>query len=328
MTVVAGIFLSYRREDAGGHAGRLYDKLANRFGAEMVFRDIDTLRPGANFVEHIESSVAAADVVLAMIGRDWVAATDADGRPRLEDANDYVRLELEAALRRDILVIPVLVRNATMPRAADLPGELVPLAQRNAFELPDQHWPFAVDALLAAIEEVAPTLGSAAHGNRGEVETAGSTSAWELALDRVDVSRLEPSELVEKLKAVCADFDGGRRPGEAVITFATASTGTSRQLLILTSEVLEIHSAEKSGKKGAPPKCARELIRLSNVQRVRIVGRLSKGLMLYLKTPVEVAPWPGDKKIAVESIQLVLIRPKGRINEIARGIQTLRWFAR
>jgi hypothetical protein len=163
---VAGIFLSYRREDAGGHAGRLYDKLADRFGSELVFRDIDTLRPGSVFVEYIDASIANADVVIAMIGRDWLSATDAEGHRRLADPNDYVRFEIETALRRNVRVIPVLVRNAVMPRADELPDELSPLAQRHAFELPDQHWPFATDALLAAIEDIAPALAKPSPGPR------------------------------------------------------------------------------------------------------------------------------------------------------------------
>jgi hypothetical protein len=320
---VAGIFLSYRREDAGGHAGRLYDNLARRFGGEMVFRDIDTLPPGDNFVEHIESSIAAADVVLAMIGRDWVSATDADGKRRLEDANDYVRLELEAALRRDIRVIPVLVRNATMPRSDELPGELAPLAQRHAFELPDQHWPFASGALMAAIEDLAPTLGKAAQGDRGNAGADDTPSAWELAVDKLDISRLEPPELGERLKRVCADFDGGRRSGETVITFATAEHGTTRRLVIVTSEVLELHSCEKLGKKGVERECERVVIPLSNVQRVRIVGRVARILELYLKEPVEMAMnTVGGKTRMFESVDFVSLRPRGRIDEIARYIQT------
>jgi hypothetical protein len=186
---------------------------------------------------------ARTDVMLAMIGRDWVSATDAEGRLRLEDPNDYVRFEVEAALRHDIRVIPVLVRNATMPRVADLPGELAPLAQRHAFELPDQHWPFAADALMAAIEDAAPALAKAAQGDRGQAEAHGTSSAWALAVDKLDINGLEPPWLVERLKDVCAQFDGGGRPAETVVTFATAEFNTIRRVLILTSEVLEVTPA-------------------------------------------------------------------------------------
>jgi hypothetical protein len=148
-----GIFLSYRREDAGGHAGRLYDQLQEHFGKRNVFRDIDTLLPGADFVDHIESAIAGADVVVAVIGRDWSSATSASGQRRLDEPEDYVRLELEAALRRGIPLLPVLVRNATMPRREELPSALAPLTRRPAFELPDQHWPYAVKALLDALEQ-------------------------------------------------------------------------------------------------------------------------------------------------------------------------------
>ena len=150
---MAGIFLSYRREDAGGHAGRLYDQLQVHFGPEKVFRDIDTLSPGTDFVEAIETAISSADVVVALIGRDWVSVTGPNGVRRLDEPEDYVRLELEAALRRGIPVIPVLVRSGTMPQRTDLPTELAPLTRRHAFDLPDQHWPFAVKALLAALEQ-------------------------------------------------------------------------------------------------------------------------------------------------------------------------------
>ena len=88
---MAGIFISYRRDDAAGHAGRIYDQLSEDFGDAQVFMDVDAIDPGVDFMSRIESAVASADVFLAIVGRNWVTATDARGRRRLDDPNDYVR---------------------------------------------------------------------------------------------------------------------------------------------------------------------------------------------------------------------------------------------
>jgi hypothetical protein len=117
------IFISYRREDSIGHAGRLYDRLVERFGRERVCRDIETIEAGEDFVEAVRQRVAKSDVLLVLIGPRWLTATDDEGRWRLADENDLVRLEIATALDRNIRVIPVLLQGATMPRAKDLPAE-------------------------------------------------------------------------------------------------------------------------------------------------------------------------------------------------------------
>lgn len=134
------IFISYRREDSIGHAGRLYDRLAERFGRERVYRDIDAIEAGEDFVAAIRQKVDKSDVLLALIGPRWLTATDEEGRWRLADDNDLVRLEIATALNRNIRVIPVLLQGATMPRCKDLPAELARLAQRNAVEIRDTHF--------------------------------------------------------------------------------------------------------------------------------------------------------------------------------------------
>src|SRR3954469_18106471 len=102
------IFVSYRRTDAPGHAGRLYDRLVERFGAASVFKDLDSMEPGADFVEVIEETVQRCDALIAVIGRDWLAGSHGGG-PRLDDPQDWVRLEIANALRRKVRVVPVLV---------------------------------------------------------------------------------------------------------------------------------------------------------------------------------------------------------------------------
>ena len=107
------IFLCYRREDSSGHAGRLYDALAARFGDDNVFMDVDTIGVGTDFVAAIDAATRACDVCIALIGRRWLAAQAPGGERRLDDPHDYVRLELESALARpDVLVIPACVQEA------------------------------------------------------------------------------------------------------------------------------------------------------------------------------------------------------------------------
>lgn len=150
--------MSYRRDDSSGYAGRLYVDLAAKFGTSTVFRDVDTLTPGADFARAIRSAVAEADVFLAIIGKDWLRATDHDGTRRIDLADDYVRLEVETALQDDgITVIPVLVGRATMPTARELPPSLAALATRNAIELDDGRWSYDAGRLVSAVE---PLLGT------------------------------------------------------------------------------------------------------------------------------------------------------------------------
>jgi TIR domain len=151
---MSGIYLSYRRIEAGGHAGRLVDHLSRHFGSGSVFRDIDTIRPGEDFAQAIESALNACDVVLVVIGNTWATGTGQDGRRRLDDPKDWVRLEVAAALRRNVLVIPVLVDGARLPDLASLPEELRPLCRRHACELTDPRWSYDVGELVKDIQKV------------------------------------------------------------------------------------------------------------------------------------------------------------------------------
>jgi hypothetical protein len=146
------IVVNYRRKDSSGHAGRLYDDLTERFGDGAVFMDIDAIQPGVEFAKVIESAVGGADVFLSLIGPRWLDAADASGRRRLDLPDDYVRLEIEAALRPEVCVIPVLLMNTPMPSAEDLPASLEPLTRRNAIELRDNSWRHDVDLLIETIE--------------------------------------------------------------------------------------------------------------------------------------------------------------------------------
>lgn len=152
------IFLNYRREDTAGHAGRLYDDLAEHFGADRVFMDIDKIEPGLDFAESIERALDSCDVVLAVIGRHWLTIADGTGARRLDSPDDYVRMELEAALARGVRVIPVRVQGSEMPSRAQLPPSLAPLARRQAVELSDSRWRYDVSSLASALERLAAEI--------------------------------------------------------------------------------------------------------------------------------------------------------------------------
>jgi TIR domain len=157
---VARIFISYRREDCPAHAGRLYDTLSARFGEANVFMDVDTLEPGVDFVQRIEEAVGSTDVLLALIGDNWLTVTDADGNRRIDQPGDFVQLEVARGLARDdVRVVPVLVEGAEMPVAAELPEPLKPLARRNGVALSETRWRSDTSELVGAIEAI-PAPGS------------------------------------------------------------------------------------------------------------------------------------------------------------------------
>jgi len=145
------IFISYRREDTEGHAGRLFEDLCDRFGQDSVFMDVTGIEPGRDFRRVIEQQIASCGVLLALIGKDWLTVADAQGRRRLDDPHDFVRLETANALKRDIPVIPVLVQQAGMPRAEQLPDDLKELAFRNSVELTHARWSSDVQLLIKAL---------------------------------------------------------------------------------------------------------------------------------------------------------------------------------
>jgi len=149
------IFISYRREEAAGHAGRLSDRLIQHFGPDQIFQDIDSIPAGSDFAEEIADAVASCQVLLALIGNRWLKIKDTEGRRRLGNPKDYVRLEIEAALSRNIRVIPILIDEAKMPRADQLPSSLAELARHQALKLsPDrERFDFDVGRLLKALDK-------------------------------------------------------------------------------------------------------------------------------------------------------------------------------
>lgn len=156
MTEKVAMFISYRRDDSAGHVGRLHDALAARYGSQQIFVDIDHIGPGEDFVRALDDAVAKSMVMLVVIGKRWIV--DESGYSRLQNPNDFVRLEVVAALRRDIMVIPVLVQGAAMPTARELPRDLHDLTTRNAIELSDLRWKEDTARLIADLDRIVKAL--------------------------------------------------------------------------------------------------------------------------------------------------------------------------
>lgn len=153
---MARIFISYRRQDSPHITGRIYDRLESAFGENRVFRDIDDIGAGEDFRAKLNKEIDKSDIVLIIIGPRWESITDEQGNRRLDDPNDFVRLEVEAGLKRpDKIVIPVLVENAQMPRSARLPESLRELAYRNAVSVrPDPDFHHDMEKLIRQIKGI------------------------------------------------------------------------------------------------------------------------------------------------------------------------------
>lgn len=150
---MAGIFISYRREDTQGWVGRLAQRLKASFPEVQVFHDIAAIRPGEDFAVAIERALSSCQVLLAVIGPRWLSAQTPEGQRRIDDPADYVRIEIATALARPILVVPVLLGGAAMPKAANLPEALQPLARRQGHELSDKRWDYDCEQLLPVLGE-------------------------------------------------------------------------------------------------------------------------------------------------------------------------------
>lgn len=152
----AFVLISYRRGDTRVETARLHDRLAEEYGPERVFLDIHDVPLGIDFVDHVRAKIAGCSAVIVMMGTRWLTITDDRGQRRLDDPNDPVRVEVAAALQqKHIGVIPVIVQNASMPSAEDLPADIRLLARRNWIQLRPEQWDEGIASLLRGLE---PTM--------------------------------------------------------------------------------------------------------------------------------------------------------------------------
>ena len=231
---MANIFISYRREDSGGHAGRLCDRLNARFGSARVFMDLQDIAPGQNFAQSIDEVMASCDCVIAVVGPRWLEAM----QKRAEHAQDFVRHEIAAALRRNVTVIPVLVGGAQMPPADQLPPALSALSYRNAVEVRDERF----DDDVARLSDAIRALGITDEPEPVSGGTPGRTTRWAIPLLvgggllaavaayvtlKSDVPRSEPPVMAAPAFTLDGDWIAemqkeGQPPFRTRLTFVTA----------------------------------------------------------------------------------------------------------
>lgn len=174
------IFISYRRDDSAGYAGRIYDHLRQRFGDEYIFMDVSNINIGADWDQKIREAVSICDVMLAIIGRRWLTASDKYGRRRLDRDDDYVNLEIRTALERNITVIPIVIDNAELPEFDGLPNNLKPILSRQKCEIRHDKFYRDIEDLLDELSklEVKPPKKSEPVVQVIQVEGISSTVAF------------------------------------------------------------------------------------------------------------------------------------------------------
>lgn len=225
--MTSGIFISYRREDSVAYAGRLYDRLAEHFGRDHVFMDLDKINPGQDFVEVLDEKINECDVLIALIGKSWLTSKDTKRRRRLNLPEDFVRMEITSALDRGALVVPTLVGGARMPRKRDLPDALAGFSRRQAIEIRDDRFHDDVDGLMETVEtalaEVRSSDPSVAKRRRSKLAMWGLTALTLLggALALVALKpwkpQVTPSAVVDELSPVAIQaggFEMGCRKGD------------------------------------------------------------------------------------------------------------------
>jgi hypothetical protein len=153
------IVISYRRDDAEGHAGRLYDALFRHFGKDEVLRDLDSIPYGVDFEKHLNEEIEKCLALLVVIGPHWIKMKDEEGSRRLDNPKDWVTMEVSAALKRDIPVIPVTVNGAAMPERSELPLAIADLAKRQRCDLSVSHWNAEVENLIEGLDRSIGGLG-------------------------------------------------------------------------------------------------------------------------------------------------------------------------
>jgi hypothetical protein len=147
------IFINYRRGDEPGYVQALYGHLEQAFRSERLFRDVDGIEPGLDFVRVLEEQVAECDLMISVIGKGWLDARDETGERLLFDPDDFVRIEIESALKQGKRVIPVLVGEARMPRSNELPETMKPLTRINAVRLTYERFRTDTQALITALQK-------------------------------------------------------------------------------------------------------------------------------------------------------------------------------
>lgn len=244
------IFISYRRDDSSGWTGRLCDHLSNHFPSNQIFIDVDSVELGEDFVKLIEKTVGSCDVLIAVIGKLWITSCDHEGQRRLDNPEDFVRLEIATALKRDIRVIPVLVDGAAVPRPGDLPDDLKGLIRRNALQL--SHDRFRTDAeRLASAVERALEKSTAERCEREEKEQLETERRKTEANERLEADRRTREER-ERLRADQETAGQHQKAADADNADAAANLGTHTAGVLPSGAGSSTARPERSGLDPSP----------------------------------------------------------------------------
>jgi hypothetical protein len=286
------IFISYRRQDTRHIAGRIYDSLAAHFGEDDIFMDVDAIEPGVDFASEIRKAVAACDILLAVIGPNWLKTTDSAGRRRLDNPDDFVRLEIETALQRDIRVIPVLIDDAALPLEDELPGSLAGLVRRQAVRIRFDRYRDDVQQLMSAIGRVlggqAPK--KSARASETEPEQASEhessevpgleTATSDLAVEEPTLAKVEP-DLIHVYQHDDTILRVAFSPDSRLLVTASKDEtarvwedGEQRHQLLHSGSVNDI-SVSRDGKVLATITAADDIVRLWSLQTGLIVNRFT-----------------------------------------------------
>jgi Hsp70 protein/TIR domain/DnaJ C terminal domain len=221
---MARVFISYRRSDTRWAAGRLYDRLAEMLGRDNVFFDVSDIEPGEDFVFRIGEIVGKCDVLLAVIGPNWLSTADESGNRRLQSPQDLIRVEISTALQRNIRVIPVLVDGAEMPQEAQLPEDLAPLSRRNARDVSFNRFHADLDSFIRVLERIIAGPGARPQTvEQAVAEQRESKSRQPLATEAPFTISLETLGGV----ATALIAKGASLPAEGRETFSTAEDNQS-----------------------------------------------------------------------------------------------------
>jgi hypothetical protein len=246
------IFLSYRRSESKYIAPMLSEKLEQRFGEDSVFLDVDNIPLGVDFREFIGNAVGQCDVLIALIGEEWVRAVDDHGNRRLDDPSDFVRIEIESALKRSIPVIPVLVDGVKMPSVKDLPPSIEQLAYRNATELRagrdlHQHIEGLIEGLASLfgpkaahvdVNKQAP-VSDKTDGPLGLIEEIQKTLAG-----FTDSSLFVGTIPTKKLKNAISTYATDVPPEDVLLLFDNTVFGSAKDGLLLTADAVYWHDGD------------------------------------------------------------------------------------
>ncbi|MES9947016.1 MAG: toll/interleukin-1 receptor domain-containing protein [Candidatus Thiodiazotropha sp.] len=211
---MANIFISYRREDSADVTGRIHDRLVEHFGDSALFMDVDDIPLGVDFSKYIDEKVGKCEVVLAVIGRDWLSAADANGNRRLDLPEDFVRIELESALKRNIPVIPLLVRRASMPKAKDLPESIRDFSKRNGMLVrPDPDFRTDCDRLIEGLERDRTGTRPIVSTRKKSVEKKPKSNHKALLIGVLGIA------LVSALVGLFVWYSGSQSPAPSIVEF-------------------------------------------------------------------------------------------------------------